>query len=360
MELKKLRICAAALLAALLLPSAAPVRAADAPSLSAKCAVLLDAQSGRVLYEKNADEKSLIASTTKIMTGLLVCEYGHLDDEFSVPAQAVGVEGSSMYLKAGETVTLRALLYGMMLRSGNDAALALAIRIAGSAEAFAAQMNARAAELGLRSTHFANPHGLDSEENYATARDLAVLTRAALQNGTFRTVVSTKTVTAANRCLTNHNKLLWRYDGAIGVKTGYTKKAGRILVSAAERDGRTLIAVTLNDPDDWRDHVRLLDYGFSQYARRTFAAASQIVGSICVAGGEAPTAALVVREALCYPLLPGERAQLRLHVPAIVHAPVTAGQAGTLELLVDGERAACVPVDYACAVAAREKEKAVK
>lgn len=359
MELKLTKLCALALAAALAF--ACPVQSyaagAGAPALSAKRAILLDAESGRVLYEKDADEKSLIASTTKIMTGLLVCEHGALDEPFEVPAAAVGIEGSSMYLKAGEQVTPRTLLYGMMLRSGNDAATALAIYIAGSCEAFAARMNARAQALGLAHTRFANPHGLDSEENYSTARDLAALTREALKNETFREVVSTKTVTMAERCLTNHNKLLWRYDGAIGVKTGYTKAAGRILVSAAERDGRTLIAVTICDPDDWRDHARLLDYGFSQYTQVEFAAEGAPVGRAMVAGGEAPSVALVTREALRYPMLSDERAQLQLRVPAIVCAPVAQEQAGTLDLLIGGERVASVPVDFAAAAQQRQTEK---
>ncbi len=357
MELKDTKICAAALAAVLLLACVTRAHAADAPALCAKRAILLDAESGRVLYEKDADEKSLIASTTKIMTGLLVCEHGDLDEQFTVPDLAVGVEGSSMYLKAGEQVTPRALLYGMMLRSGNDAATALAIYLAGSCEAFAAQMNTRAQELELQHTHFANPHGLDSEENYSTARDLAALAREALKNETFREVVSTKSITAAERCLTNHNKLLWRYDGAIGVKTGYTKAAGRILVSAAERDGRTLIAVTICDPDDWRDHVRLLDYGFSQYAQAEFAAEGELVGRAVVVDGEEPSVALVTREALRYPMLPDERAQLQLRVPAIVRAPVTEKETGTLALIIGGETVASVPVYFADAVAQRPSQK---
>ena len=197
------------------------------------------------------------------MTGLLVCEAGDLDRTVTVPETAAGTEGSSMYLKSGETLTRCELLYGMMLHSGNDAALTLAISISGSEAAFVRQMNRRAGALNLTQTHFANPHGLDSGENYSTALDLARLAQAALQNEQFRAVVSTKTITCAGRTLTNHNKLLWRYDGCIGVKTGYTRHAGRILVSAAERGGRMLIAVTISDPDDWRDHVSLLDYGFA-------------------------------------------------------------------------------------------------
>ena len=264
---KTVRKAAAALCAAAFFLGA--VRASRAaqlappPQVSAKSAALLDGTTGECLYEKNGDQRALNASTTKIMTGLLVCEAGDLGRTVTVPETAAGTEGSSMYLKSGETLTRRELLYGMMLHSGNDAALTLAISISGSEAAFVRQMNRRACALNLTQTHFANPHGLDSGENYSTALDLARLAQAALQNEQFRAVVSTKTITCAGRTLTNHNKLLWRYDGCIGVKTGYTRHAGRILVSAAERGGRMLIAVTISDPDDWRDHVSLLDYGFA-------------------------------------------------------------------------------------------------
>ena len=260
------KAAAALCAAAFFLGAARASRAAQLappPQVSAKSAALLDGTTGELLYEKNGDQRALIASTTKIMTGLLVCEAGDLDRTVTVPETAAGTEGSSMYLKSGETLTRRELLYGMMLHSGNDAALTLAISISGSEAAFVRQMNRRACALNLTQTHFANPHGLDSGENYSTALDLARLAQAALQNEQFRAVVSTKTITCAGRTLTNHNKLLWRYDGCIGVKTGYTRHAGRILVSAAERGGRMLIAVTISDPDDWRDHVSLLDYGFA-------------------------------------------------------------------------------------------------
>ena len=270
---KTVRKAAAALCAAAFFLGA--VRASRAaqlappPQVSAKSAALLDGTTGECLCEKNGDQRALIASTTKIMTGLLVCEAGDLDRTVTVPETAAGTEGSSMYLKSGETLTRRELLYGMMLHSGNDAALTLAISVSGSEAAFVRQMNRRACALNLTQTHFANPHGLDSGENYSTALDLVRLAQAALQNEQFRAVVSTKTITCAGRTLTNHNKLLWRYDGCIGVKTGYTRHAGRILVSAAERGGRMLIAVTISDPDDWRDHVSLLDYGFAVLGRDT-------------------------------------------------------------------------------------------
>jgi len=270
---KTIRQAAAALCAAAFFLGAAGISSAaqlaPPPQVSAKSAALLDGTTGECLYVKNGEQRALIASTTKIMTGLLVCEAGELDRTVTVPDAAVGLEGSSMYLKKDETLTRRDLLYGMMLHSGNDAALTLAISVSGSEAAFVRQMNLRARALGLTQTHFANPHGLDSGENYSTALDLAHLAQAALQNAQLRAVVSTKTAVCAGRTLTNHNKLLWRYDGCIGVKTGYTRHAGRILVSAAERDGRMLIAVTISDPDDWRDHAALLDYGFAVLAAQT-------------------------------------------------------------------------------------------
>lgn len=257
MKIRIFRAAAAMLAAACLYQTAFA-----APGVSAKAAILLDADSGQVVFEKNADEPGLIASTTKIMTALLICESEDLSREVTVPDAAVGIEGSSLYLQKGERLTVEALLYGMMLHSGNDAAAALAILSAGSVERFVERMNLRARGLWLPDIHFANPSGLDDEGNYASARSLALLTAEAMKNERFRTVVGTKTAVYGGRSLTNHNKLLWQYPGALGVKTGYTKQAGRILVSCAERNGRRLVCVTMNDPDDWRDHKALLDYGF--------------------------------------------------------------------------------------------------
>ena len=334
MKGKLLRTAAAATAAVLLF--SAQAAAASAPS--AKSAILIDRTTGRVLYEKNADEKSLIASTTKIMTGLLVCEDGNLDERVAVPPEAAGVEGSSMYLKAGERLTVRELLYGMMLVSGNDAAVALAVHAGGTEARFVARMNEKAASLGLRRTHFANPSGLDDEGNYSTARELAELARRALCNETFRAVVSSRSARAGNRTLTNHNKLLWRYEGAIGVKTGYTKAAGRILVSAAERFGRTLVCVTLSDPNDWREHTALLDGGFGMLKKTSVLAAGERVGSAAVAGGTAARVTLAVRAPLDCWLYEGERVRVRLLVPSCVRAPVRAGEAaGCAEVLLDGE-----------------------
>ncbi len=243
------------------------------PSLSAESAVLIEAESGAIVYEKNAHTRLPMASTTKIMTALVALELASPDTVICVDVRAVGIEGSSIYLCEGEKLTLEQLLYALMLESANDAAIAIALGLAKDEEAFVDEMNAKATSLGLSNTHFANPHGLDAEAHYTTAYELARITQAALQNPLLKTIVSTRKTTIphqdtnAVRLLVNHNKMLRQYDGCIGVKTGFTQKSGRCLVSAAERDGVTMIAVTIDSPDDWNDHTKLLDYGFANYRR---------------------------------------------------------------------------------------------
>ena len=232
-------------------------------SVSAYAAVLLDCDSGEILYEKNADDKMLIASTTKIMTVLVALDCARLDEVAEVTYDHM-VEGSSMYLKPGETVTVEELLYGLMLCSGNDAALCLAEHCGGSIAGFVVLMNEKAAELGMERTSFENPNGLDGDKHYSTARDMALLAKAAAEDPTFCRICSTKTVQIGQRTMSNHNKLLSQLDGCIGMKTGYTKAAGRTLVSCCERDGRRLVAVTLCDGDDWNDHERLYAWGFAR------------------------------------------------------------------------------------------------
>lgn len=243
------------------------VFSADGVSVSAKSAALYDPASKSFLYTKNADMQLPMASTTKIMTALVAIENADLDKSVSISDDAIGTEGSSLYLKRGETMTMKDLLMGLMLRSANDAAAAIAYEISGSIEAFAEKMNEKATQIGALNTNFTNPHGLDNPSHYTTAKDLAIITAEALSNKTFLNIVSTKKHIIKNsdgeaRLLTNHNKLLNLYDGAIGVKTGFTKKSGRCLVGAAERDGTRLISVTINAPDDWNDHKALFDYGF--------------------------------------------------------------------------------------------------
>lgn len=238
---------------------------------SAQSAVLIEATGGTVIFSQNENARLPMASTTKIMTALVALESCPLDDTVVIPAEAVGVEGSSIYLAAGEQLTMEDLLYALMLSSANDAAVAIAIHAAGSVETFVERMNRKAADLGLTSTHFVNPHGLDDEAHYTTAKELAIITRAAMENTDFRIITGTARRviplqgTAGSRLLLNHNKMLRQYDGVIGGKTGFTKASGRCLVSVAERDGVSLIAVTLGDPNDWKDHATMLDYGFSLY-----------------------------------------------------------------------------------------------
>lgn len=312
----------------------APVRGAE---VSARCAVMMDADSGRVLYEKNADTRSLIASTTKIMTALVVCEQCNVLDRVEIMPEAVGIEGSSMYLKAGEVLTIQELLYGLMLHSGNDAAVALAIYCGGTVEGFVQLMNDEARRLGLKDTHFENPNGLDDEHHYSTARDLAKLTIAAMKNPIFSKTVSTKSVRSGDRYLTNHNKLLWRCDGVDGVKTGYTKAAGRILVSTAKRDGRRLVVVTIHDPDDWRDHANLLELGFSQFSPSRLICAGSCVGTAEVLSGNQCEVRLLAGEDFVYPVAEGETVTVAISGPGFVFAPVICGQdAGFAHILIDG------------------------
>ena len=234
--------------------------AAEAVEVSAAAAVLMDADSGRLLYEKNGEKRMLIASTTKLMTALVALEQGGLQQEITVTGGHMA-EGSSMYLRPGEKLTLETLLYGLLLSSGNDAALVVTECMGGVAP-FVARMNEKAAELGMENTHFANPNGLDDEEHYSTAEDMARLAAAAMDDPVLRRVASTRTARIGGRTLTNHNKLLSRVEGCVGLKTGYTRAAGRTLVSCAERDGVRLVAVTLQDGDDWNDHASLYEQGF--------------------------------------------------------------------------------------------------
>lgn len=328
-----------------------------AEAVSAKHAYVLDALSGRVLYEKAPNDRSLIASTTKIMTALIVCEQCNVLDRMRIPKEAVGIEGSSMYLQEGEVLTLQELLYGLMLQSGNDAAVALAIYCGGTVEGFVELMNDKARNLGLRNTHFENPNGLDAPGHYSTARDLAHLAAYAMENPIFRKTVSTKTLHMGQRSLTNHNKLLWRIAGADGVKTGYTRAAGRILVSSAARDSRRLIAVTIDDPNDWEDHAALLEAGFSRYAPRQIVTAGQLVDTLEVAGGQGTHVQILAGEDFSYALAEGETPQLMLPGPGFVYAPAVEGAAaGTAYILLNGRAIGKVPVIYGQTIEQTEEE----
>lgn len=342
----RLLTTAAAILAAAVVFS---MKASASPIVSAQSAILTDAQTGRVLWQKDANSRSLIASTTKIMTGIIVAEECDLSEVICVPEQAAGVEGSSIYLKVGEAVSVEELLYGMMLHSGNDAAAALALHCGGSMENFVDKMNQKAQAVGLADTKFANPHGLDSADNYSTASDLAKLAQYAMKNPVLSKVVSTKSISFENRNFVNHNKLLWKYQGALGVKTGYTLAAGRILVSCVERDGRRLIAVTINDRNDWQDHCALFDYGFSTYEMRIVADITQL--RVPVVGGASAYALAGLREPCRYPLRDEEAVEVEYRIPAFVYPPIIAGaRAGDIVVLVDGEEILTLPIYWQCTV----------
>ena len=316
-------------------------------AVSASNAIVVDAATGRVLYEKSADKQVLIASTTKIMTALLICEQCNVLDRVSIPKQAVGIEGSSMYLREGEILTVQDLLYGLMLHSGNDAAVALAIYCGGTVEGFAEMMNDKARVLGMDNTHFVNPNGLDAPGHYSTARDMAKLAAYAMENPIFYQTVSTKNVRVGERSLQNHNKLLWRVDGADGVKTGYTKAAGRILVSSAQRDGRRLICVTINDGNDWADHQLLLEDGFGRYENKTIVRAGDILGQRAVVSGDAQSVQLIAAEDFSFALTQQEQPKILLSGAEFDYAPVVQGEnAGYAYILLDENVIGKIPVVY--------------
>lgn len=316
-------------------------------AVSARKACVLDAVSGRTLFDKDADCQSLIASTTKIMTALIICEQCNVLDRMRIPKEAVGIEGSSMYLKEGEILTLQELLYGLMLSSGNDAAVALAIYCGGTVEGFAQRMNDKAHVLGLKNTHFVNPNGLDHPDHYSTARDLAVLAAYAMENPIFQKTVSAKTVKVGNRVLKNHNKLLWQIDGAEGVKTGFTKAAGRILVSSVRRNDRRVIAVTINAPSDWADHKKLQEDSFSRYTVCPIVTKGEKLGTVEVAGGENRRVEVLAAEDFCYALAPEESTQTAIPGPGFVYAPVVSGaDAGCAYVLINGNAVGSVKTVY--------------
>lgn len=313
-------------------------------SVSARCAVLMDASSGKILYGKNENVRRGMASTTKIMTAIVALENAELDKLVTVAPAAAGVEGSSVYLYAGEEIKMETLLYALMLQSANDAAAAIAYEVAGGIENFAAMMNEKAASLGLTDTHFMNPHGLDDENHYTTAYELAKIAAYALENERFAEIVSTEKKLIplhngeASRLLVNHNRLLRTYDDIIGVKTGFTKKCGRTLVSAAERDGVRLICVTLDDGNDWQDHRALLDYGFSLYEVETLAETGELSYDVPVCGGDA-SSVTVTNPTGCEVMLPKNHGNITVvtELPRFLYAGVKRGdRIGTVRFFADG------------------------
>ncbi len=317
----------AAVLAALLMIPAVSVKASSPPELSAVSAVLMDAESGRVLFERNAHERRAIASITKLMTALIAAESGHdFSENVTIRPEWTGIEGSSIYLRAGETVTFETLLYGLLLNSGNDAAAAVAAHCAGSVDVFVERMNQRARTLGMQNTHFTNPSGLSEESHYSTAYDMALLARACSENDMVSRIAATKSIQFGTRIFTNHNKLLWRYVGCTGMKTGFTEAAGRTLVSSAQRDGQTLIAVTLNAPDDWNDHAALLDYGFEHFSQTHLCLEGEQFGWLPVQKSMVRFVSAVAEQSVRYPLKSGEQVQKRITFEQTLTAPIAAGE----------------------------------
>lgn len=293
---------------------------------SAQASVLMDANTGRILYGKNEEKRMKIASLTKVMTAIIAIEKGDLRKKVKVTPKAVGVEGSSIYLKNGDVVTLEDLLYGLMLRSGNDAATAIAEEIGGSVEGFVFLMNEKAQLLGLENTNFENPSGLDSPNHYSSAKDLAILTRYAQQNEIFRQIVSTKVKKVEwggeKRVFHNKNKLLTLYPHADGVKTGYTKQAGRTLVSSATKDGRQLIAVTLNDGDDWQDHINMFNYGFEQFEQETLLPKGHAIQKTDIQNSRGKHLYLIAGEEFFFPLSKEEKEKMDVAIEPVVTIPL--------------------------------------
>lgn len=340
---------------------------AAAVDVSAKGCVLMEAETGEVIYGKNENLKLPMASTTKIMTTLLVLESGELDKEFTVDSSAIMVEGSSMGLTEGDIVTKRALCYGMMLPSGNDAANASAVKLAGSYEEFAKLMNRRARLIGMDNTSFVTPSGLHNDNHYSTAYDMALLTSEALNNDDFRSICSCRNAQLEfgnppySRWLRNTNKLLSFYSDCIGVKTGFTDEAGRCLVSAAERDGVTLICVTLNDPSDWSDHIKLFDYGFDKVTKYSLNMGN-IPKQVDVVGGNKDSCALSLEDVPYCAFTEDKRSEItvKTDISGFIYAPVRKGdKVGIARYYYNGREVAsaeiCANEDIEAVVIERQK-----
>ena len=347
-----------------------PVARAAVPEVSAQSAVVLTADTGTVLFEKDGHTPRPVASTTKIMTALLALEAAQEqgDPLVDITQEMVAVEGSSMGLQAGDSISLTGLAAGMLLASGNDAANAAALYLDASLESFAARMNQRAAALGMEDTHFVTPSGLDGEDaqglgHLSTAYDMALLARAALEDQAFRQLCSSPSLAVEfaepvkRVTYTNHNKLLTQYQGCVGVKTGFTKEAGRCLVSAAERDGVLLIAVTLNAPNDWEDHTALLDYGFTQVEPYPLAG-GDVRLTVPVVGSPVEVVSLRGSNGgeVTLPLGQGAQVERVVHAPKFLYAPVEAGeQVGEICWYLEGQLLGSAPLTAAGAAPLQEK-----
>ncbi|MBQ9544864.1 MAG: D-alanyl-D-alanine carboxypeptidase [Clostridia bacterium] len=324
--LKKTAAVFLALIAAI--AASAPAVCA-APSVSAQAYCLMDALDGSVILERSSHERLPMASTTKIMTALCVIRSCDPDGIVTVDKRAAGTEGSSVYLAALEKISVRELLFALLLESANDAAVALAIHVGGSEEEFAALMNSTALSLGLEDTHFVNASGLPADGHYSSAYDLALIMRECLKEPLFCSISSSKTHRSPlsgskYRYFSNHNRLLWRYGFCTAGKTGYTREAGRCLVSSAEKDGVKLICSTICDPDDWNDHVSLFEHGFSLYDPVELCAAGELKRNVSVVGSEENFVSVVNREGLTLFLREDKNVDVVFELPFFLYAPVRA------------------------------------
>jgi len=304
--------------------------------------IVIEASSGRILCEGNAHQRLPIASTTKVMTAIVAIEHVSLQKKIKIPKEAVGIEGSSVYLKEGELLTMEELLYGLMLSSGNDAAVAIALAAAGSSDNFVGLMNAKAAELGAKDTHFANPHGLHAKDHYSSAADMAKICAYAMKNSVFAEIASTidKRITKEeipeSRFLHNKNRILSGFEGGNGIKIGYTKAAGRCLCAAAKRGDMQLICVVLNDPDWFRDAESLMEQAFSQYTMRPVVVKNQFCGQVAVENGKTTVLDGVVKETFLYPLKKDEIPYTTSRLVYSLKAPIEQGTAvGQVKLYLD-------------------------
>ncbi|MBE6591786.1 MAG: D-alanyl-D-alanine carboxypeptidase [Ruminococcaceae bacterium] len=300
----------------------------SSPGVSARSYCLMDKGSGKIICEGNSSERLPMASTTKIMTALLVIRNYDVDKLISIPSEAVGVEGSSIYLSKGEKLSVKELLYALMLESANDAAVALAVGLEGSVEAFCKKMNALAGEIGMSDTVFKNPHGLPCEGHYSTARDMALLMCEAMNESLFCTISSCEKArisaveAQSYRYLSNHNRLLDKYEYCIGGKTGFTKAAGRCLVTAAKKSDAELVCVTLSAHDDWNDHISLFEYGFSLFSKAELCREKELEYELCVVGGIEDSVKVTNRKALFASLLSSDGISVEVELPRFVYAPV--------------------------------------
>ena len=347
--MRRLIILAAAFL--LLWTMQPSTASAEEVGTSAKACIIIDEISGRVLLSHNAEAALPMASTTKVMTALLTLELGNLDAPVTCSRNAFGVPGTSIYLAEGETLTLRQMLYGLMLASGNDAATAIAEHIGGTVEDFCRMMTTRAAELGCKNTMFLTPHGLPCEGHYTTAHDLALIAREAMTHPEFREIVGITRATipwegrSYDRVLNNKNKLLTTYEGATGIKTGYTKKAGRCLVFGAEREGMRIIGVVLNCWDWFNESARLMDIAFERYEAMTMMTAGESAATIEVVNSNGCTVDAVLSVDLTGVVAKGSIPQVEINLPDSLDAPIQAGQViGTVRMLAGGVVVAEVPL----------------